>query len=358
VQKLIRYILAAGMMLMAGIVLTLWLSRTPAPSWEAENPLRPLPASPLGVPKQLSTLAEPPTPERVRLGRWLFFDKRLSRDGTVSCASCHQPSAGFADIRAVSPGIGGAMGTRKAPPVMNLAFAIFPRFFWDGRTNSLEAQALGPITNPVEMGMSHDAMIAAVAGVKGYKPYFRESFGDETITPDRIAKAIADYERTLLTGNSPWDRWRAGDESAVSEQVKKGHQLFFFGAARCNQCHLGPDFSDFQFHNLGIGWDAAAGTFRDEGRALVTKKDADRGAFRTPPLRNVALRAPYMHDGSLRTLKEVMRLYNQGGHENPYLSSRIEPLDLSDDDLNALVALMEAFTGTTELDPGPRTFPQ
>jgi len=329
-----------------------------APPWEAANPVRPIPAAPLGADIDLATLETPPTLERVRLGRWLFYDTRLSGDGTVACATCHRPEHAFSEPTAVSTGIGGQRGTRKAPPIINLAVTVYPHFFWDGRAASLEEQALGPIANPLEMGQSHESMIAALSRVEGYAPYFEEGFGSPGITPARVAHALADYERTRMSGNSPWDRWRqTRDESAVSEEVKRGHDLFF-DQAGCNQCHLGSSFTDTTFHNLGVGWNPDTGTFADEGRFLVTTLPADRGAFKTPTLREVTRHAPYMHDGSVATLREVVELYNQGGIENPHLDPKIEPLRLSDADVDALVAFMTALEGEGYQDAPPTAFPQ
>lgn len=329
-----------------------------ASPWEAANPLKPIPKPPLGIDRSLDELTNPPTPETVRLGRWLFFDKRLSLDNTISCATCHRPEHGFSEPTPVSTGVNGKAGTRKAPPLLNLAWTIFPNFFWDGRASTLEDQALGPVANPTEMGSTHDAMIATLSGVRAYAPYFKSAFGDDRVTKDRIAKALADYERTLFSGNSPWDRWQAGDKAAVSERVTKGHELFFFGRAACNQCHLGQNFTDGQFHNLGVGWDAAAKAFKDEGRSAVSKKPEDRGAFKTPTLREVARRAPYMHDGSHKTLREVVEFYNKGGDPNPHLSGKMKPLGLTSDEVDALVAFMEALSGKGHQDPGPNEFPR
>jgi cytochrome c peroxidase len=289
-------------------------SSSDVPAWEAENPVVPLPKPPLGI-ATFEELPEPPTPERVRLGRWLFYDARLSADGKVSCATCHKPENAFSEDTPVSTGIHGQKGGRKAPSFVNMAWTLYPHFFWDGRAASLEEQALGPIANPVEMGNTHDAMVNTLGNVKAYRRYFAEAFGgDERITKDRVAKAIADYERTRMSGNSAWDRWqRERDQSAVSEQVKLGHKLFFFGKAACNQCHLGNNFTDSSFHNLGVGFDAATGKFADQGRFDVTKAEADRGAFKTPTLRDVSKHAPYMHDGSHATLREVVEFYNRGG---------------------------------------------
>lgn len=327
------------------------------PAWEADNPIKPLPAPPLGISGTFAELPEPPTPERVRLGRWLFYDTRLSADGTISCASCHRPENAFSEPTPVSTGINGQKGGRKAPTFLNAAWAIYPNFFWDGRAKSLEEQALGPVANPIEMGNTHDAMVQALRAASGYAPYFEEAFGTEEITPDRIAKAIADYERTRMSGNSPWDRWKhRKDESAVSEQVKKGDELFFNKAA-CNQCHLSDNFTDSSFHNLGVGWDPARRVFADEGRSVVSKVETDRGAFKTPTLREVALHAPYMHDGSVPTLREVVELYNRGGIPNPYLDPKIKPLNLTGDEIDALVKFMEALNGEGYQDTPPKAFP-
>ena len=329
------------------------------PAWELDNPVKPLPEPPLGIDTKLTDLAEPPTPERVRLGRWLFYDKRLSADGTVSCATCHRPEDAFSEDTATSTGIHGQRGGRKAPSFVNLAWTIYPHFFWDGRAATLEEQALGPIANPIEMGSTHDSMVQTLGKVKGYAPYFKQAFGSPEITKERVAKAIADYERTRMSGNSPWDRWqRKRDESAVSEQVKLGHKLFFFGKAGCNQCHLGQNFTDNTFHNLGVGWDGAKKAFADQGRHDVTKKAEDRGAFKTPTLRDVGKHPPYMHDGSLKTLRDVVEFYNKGGNKNPTLDTRMKPLNLSAEEVDALVAFMEARDGEGYQDTAPKAFPE
>lgn len=344
------------------------------PAWEQENPIAPIPPGPLGSDIDLLALGqarpgqvgkEPPTPERVRLGRWLFYDTRLSGDGTVACATCHRPEYAFSEPTPVSTGIRGQKGKRKAPTFINQAATIFPHFFWDGRAGSLEDQALGPIENASEMGNSHTSMIETLSRVQGYQPYFAEAFGTPEITTQRVARAIADYERTRMSGNSPWDRWRYNrDESAVSDQVKQGHALFF-GKAQCVSCHVGSSFTDSRFHNLGIGWDPASGTFKDEGRWIVTKNqveqqfgDADRGAFKTPTLREVTKHPPYMHDGSMATLREVVEFYNRGGNKNPYLDPRMVPRGLSAAEIDALVAFLAALEGEGYMDTAPKAFPQ
>lgn len=329
-----------------------------ATDWEAANPVRPIPPTPLGIEATFAELAEPPRPERVRLGRWLFYDKRLSADGTIACSTCHRPENGFSEPTPHSTGIKGQEGNRKSPSFLNQAWTLYPHFFWDGRASSLEEQALGPVANPIEMGNTHETMVQTLSGIAGYAPYFEEAFGTPGITKERVAKAIADYERTCMSGNSPWDRWqRNHDESAVSEAVKLGDRLFS-DKARCVECHVGQNFTDSSFHNLGIGWDPVAKKFADEGRFAVTKDDADRGAFKTPGLRDVALRAPYMHDGSVATLRETVLHYRDGGTPNPTLDPRIEKIDLTDAEVDALVAFMQALTGESPKETAPTAFPR
>ncbi len=347
------------------------------------NPAKPLPKSPLGITRQLADLPNAPTPETVRLGKWLFYDTRLSADNSISCATCHRPHHAFSEPTPVSTGIGGQKGGRKAPSFVNQAWTLYPNFFWDGRASSLEEQAVGPMTNPIEMGMSdHDLVINRLRETQAYRPFFQKAFGDDRITLDRVAKAIADYERTRLSGNSPWDRWRAepdpedvslsddfgdyGDEEPVktfadgkhvSAEVKLGHDLFH-GKAACNQCHLGENFTDSLFHNLGVGYDAESDTFADIGRYAISGKVSDMGAFKTPGLRDLGVRGPYMHDGSHETLREVVELYNQGGIANPVLSPRIQPLNLTEEEIDALVEFMEALSGEGYEDTPPTVFPE
>ncbi len=334
--------------------------RTPAPvpEWEAANPIVPLPVPPLGIDSRFADLQEPPTPERVRLGRWLFFDTRLSADSTISCATCHRPANALSEPDPVSTGIRGQKGTRKSPTFVNAAWRLSRAFFWDGRADSLEAQALGPIANPIEMGNTHEAMVRTLSRVPGYGKYFKDAFATEQITKERVAKAIADYERVCMSGDSPWDRWRRHrDESAVPAEVKKGHELFF-GKAACSQCHVGENFTDDRFHNVGVGWQPRTRTFADEGRFGVTKAAADRGAFKTPTLRDVARHAPYMHDGSMQTLADVVEHYRKGGGRNPYLDPKMKPLALTAGEADALVKFMEALTGNAPVDNGPGRFPR
>jgi len=356
-------------LLLGGVLLAAAGCAAPAdgPAWEAGNPIKPLPVSPIGPDIDLSGLKTPPTPERVRLGRWLFYDTRLSADGSVSCATCHEPSHAFSQGTAVATGIRGQKGKRKAPTFINQAVTLYPHFFWDGRAGSLEEQALGPVANPIEMGNTHEAMVATVAGVPGYRKYFLEAFGTDAVTKERIAQAIADYERTRMSGNSPYDRWRrTRDATAVSAEVKLGHEVFF-GKGGCVQCHVGSRFTDNNFHNIGVGWDEKTKTFSDEGRYQTTKgtanegfAESDRGAFKTPTLREVSKRAPYMHDGSVATLREVMEYYNRGGNKNPYLDPKmpVKPLGLTPAEIDALVAMMNALDGEGYADTAPTSFPK
>ena len=250
---------------------------------------------------------------KVELGRSLFFDVRLSYDNTISCATCHAPQFAFTDKRRVSIGINSQIGGRSAPAIINRGFS--QEQFWDGRAESLEAQAIGPMTNPIEMGMpSHEFVVHKVAGIEGYRKWFKSVF-DRDVQIDDIGRAIASFERTLVSGNSPLDKYLAGEEGAISESAKRGFELFD-GKARCTQCHSGALFTDETYHNLGIDWD---GTEVDLGRYLVTGRADDIGAFKTPTLREIALTAPYMHDGSLATLEDTIEFYDQGGIANPFL---------------------------------------
>ncbi|HET9192452.1 MAG TPA: cytochrome c peroxidase [Vicinamibacterales bacterium] len=338
---------------------------------EADNPRRPIGRPPLGIDINLRSLPVPPTPERVRLGRWLFFDRRLSRDGTISCATCHQPAHAFSQTTPVATGVGGAAGTRKVPTIINLAIpnrwssfkdAPVGAYFWDGRARTLEAQALVPIAGASEMGNPHPEMVSTLSRVQGYGPYFAQAFGDARVTRERVARAIADYERTRMSGNSAFDRWQRG-QGTVSDSVRRGFDLFT-GTAGCAACHTPPLFTDGTFHNLGIGWNPDTRSFTDEGRYAVTKDsvfEGDPGSFKTPTLREVSRHAPYMHDGSIPTLRDVVEFYNRGGIANPDLDDRLRRrgrLGLTPGDANDLVSFLVSLEGTGWQDNGPSLFPQ
>ncbi len=249
---------------------------------------------------------------KIELGKLLYFDPRLSKDDTVSCASCHNPFHGFADPAPTSKGVGNQLGGRNSPTVLNRLFSA--EQFWDGRAADLEEQAQGPLTNPVEMAMaSHDVVVSKVSALAGYKPHFAKAFGDTKIDMDRIAKAIAAYERTVVTGNSAYDRYQAGDKSAMSASAVRGMEVFN-GKANCAACHASFNFSDENYRNIGVGMDKPK---PDLGRYEVTKNEADKGAFKTPTLRNIIQTAPYMHDGSEATLMDVVAVLRQGWNQEP-----------------------------------------
>ncbi|MCW5829932.1 MAG: c-type cytochrome [Deltaproteobacteria bacterium] len=299
--------------------------------------------------------ARPITKEKVELGRLLYFDKRLSLDNTISCATCHDPRLGWSDEGPTSVGIGGQKGGRNAPTVMNTLF-VQPQF-WDGREPDLEGQAKGPITNPIEMGMpDHATAVKKIAAIKGYKQYFDAAYGKNAkVTIERIADAIAAFERTIVTGNSPFDRWKAGDASAMNESAIRGEKLFR-EKGRCTTCHVGAAFSDNAFHNLGVG--CKDDTCTDWGRYEISKEESDRGAFKTPTLRNIAQNPPYMHDGSEVNLRTVVDLYNRGGNPNKWLSPLIIPLNLTGQEIDDIVAFMEALTGEITPVEEPARLPE
>lgn len=315
-----------------------------------------LPNPPTGIESKFRDLAEPPTPDRVTLGRHLFFEKRLSVDGSVSCATCHNPANAFSMPTAVATGVRGQKGLRKSPSIVNLAWPLNPNFFWDGRAKSLEEQAKGPITDPKEMGNTLENAVSTIAGIQGYVPLFEAAFGSSEVTIERISRAIADYERTRMSGNSPFDRWQDGDYEAMTTRKRKGHEVFV-GIGQCNQCHLGENFTDGLFHNSGVGWDPKLRKFSDVGRFKVSNANADMGAFKTPGLRDLTKRAPYMHDGSMKTLREVVLHYNKGGNKNPHLSPKLQPLNLTEHEISCLVEFLESLDGEGYMDSPPAPLP-
>ncbi len=315
--------------------------------------------APLGLPPVPVPADNPLTAEAVELGRRLYFDPILSSDNTISCASCHVPANGFADPRAVSVGVGGKLGARNSPPVANAAYYVTQ--FWDGRAASLEKQAEGPVTNPVEMAHSLKDVERKLNTDPSYREQFAKSFGPKKITFDMVEKAIASFERTVLMGNSPFDRWFYGhDEEAISESAKRGFDVFRRAEkGNCAACHtIGESsalFTDNQFHNIGVGVKDEMPT--DMGRYDVTKNDADRGSFKTPTLRNIAVTAPYMHDGSLKTLKDVVDFYVGGGNSNPYRDPKMKALDLTGQERADLLAFLQSLTGTVPPNSGPPAGP-
>lgn len=340
----------------------------------------------LGLPPIEVPADNPITEAKVKLGDKLFHDKRFSSTGEVACATCHESSTGFTDAPlSVSQGIEGKTGTRNAPTVLNAAFNKTQ--FWDGRSPSLEDQAQHPFTNPVEMGLeNHDPILKVVREDKAYHKMVRAAFGIEPGAFDKahLLKAIAAFERTMVAGDSPFDRWfYGGDEQAMTDQQKRGYALFI-GKARCVSCHtIEQDqaiFTDHQFHNIGVGVNKIREDVRSLAQAFIkaemSAEEVDvkvltdpksselgrfavettfdgLGAFKTPTLRNIDLTAPYMHDGSIATLEKVMEHYNNGGVTNPgdpvsdFLSGGIRPLNLTDAEIADVVAFMKALTSSS-----------
>jgi cytochrome c peroxidase len=255
----------------------------------------------------------PISKDKVALGRSLFFDPRLSVNNTVSCATCHPPQTAFSDSRQVSLGVGLRAGDRNSPTIINRAFSR--EQLWDGRASSLEEQSKLPLVNPKEMAMpSHELLVKKVGEIRGYKSWFKRVFARD-VNLDDLAKAIAAFERTVVSGNSKFDAFKNGNELALNDSEKRGLALFE-GKARCLQCHNGPNFTDERYHNIGVGWDA---TLVDLGRYKATRNEQDIGAFKTPTLREIAGTAPYMHNGAFASLEETVAFYNKGGIANPFL---------------------------------------
>ena len=296
----------------------------------------------------------PLTVQKIELGRTLFFDKRLSNDNTIACASCHLAQFAFTDAKPVSTGIRGQKGGRSAPVAINRVFSSAQ--FWDGRAATLEDQSIGPFTNPIEHGfVNYDVMMAKMKKIPGYKTLFLQVFGGD-ITIGNVGKAIASFQRTILSGNSPADRFDQGGEAgAISAEAQRG-LLLFREKARCTKCHSGFNFTDEKFHNAGIGWDDNK---VDLGRYMVTKNPEDIGGMKTPTLREIARSAPYMHDGRFKTLEEVVNFYNQGGVKNPHQDPLILPLELTKEEKHDLVQFLRTLNGEGwQKATAPTTFPQ
>jgi len=295
-------------------------------------------ADPLKVPFGLKPVPVPAdnplTIEKVELGKQLYFDPRLSCDETVSCASCHDPKKGWSNGTPFATGVRSQVGGRSAPTIINAAYSDLQ--FWDGRAHRLEGQALGPIQNPIEMDHKLEDCVTKLNKIQGYRDQFRKIFGTD-VTPENIAKAIASFERTVLSGNAPFDKFKAGDTNALSAAAQRGLKLFT-GKARCSACHSGPNFTDDAFHNIGVGIKAA---MPDLGRYVVTKVEGDKGSFKTPTLREIDRHAPYMHDGSIKTLEEVIDHYDKGGTSNPQLDEEIFPLKLTATEKTDLITFLK-----------------
>lgn len=276
----------------------------------------------------------PYTPEKAALGKMLFFDTRLSRDKNLNCASCHNPSFGWEVPFDKAIGAGGKPLGRHAPTVLNQAWS--KNLFWDGRAPNLEEQAKGPIQAPPEMDLPLAVAVSRLKEVAGYTAAFDKAFPNEPLTGEAIVKAIATYERTVVTGDTPFDQWIRGDDKAISDSARRGFALFT-GKAKCSSCHSGWNFTDDKFHDIGL-------PSSDIGRKKVTGSEADAYAFKTPTLREVASRAPYMHDGSLPTLETVVAHYSSGGASRPSVSPLIKQAKISGEELQDLVAFLQSLS--------------
>ena len=298
------------------------------------------PGLPLGLDLYMPVPENNPlTREKVELGRQLFSDPILSRDKRLACAGCHEPERAFTDGRTVSRGVFGRQGTRHVPTLINRRYGR--SFFWDGRIAMLDAQVLQPIRDPKEMDLPLGEAVERLRDRREYPDLFRTVFGRE-ITTDDLGRALASYVRTILSGNSPVDRYDSGEHEALSQQERQGLGIFN-SKGNCWVCHFGPTFTDERFHNTGIAWQD--GELLDHGRYMVTGKEEDRGAFKVPTLREVARTAPYMHDGSIATLEEVIEFYDRGGNANPYLDPELRPLNLTAAEKRALLAFLRALSG-------------
>ncbi len=308
---------------------------------------------PLGLDRGLLAPPENPvTEEKAALGRLLFFDKRLSLDNSLACSDCHRPRRAFSDDKRVAVGVKNQHGNRNTPAIVNRAYGRF--IFWDGRIPTLEEQVLQPIQNPKEMAADLPVVVERLRADSTYRELFQKVFG----TPPNVrllAYALATYVRTILSGASPYDRYEAGEKTALNPLEQEGLRLFR-GKASCAICHSGSNLTDEDFHNTGIAWNGQR--FLDSGRLAVTREKQDQGAFKTPTLREIARTAPYMHDGSLQTLEEVIEFYDRGGNPNPYLDPDLRPLNLTAEEKGALVAFLRSLNGEVReggllRNPGP-----
>jgi len=361
-KGLISSPVVAGAIIFATVVHSPTIKAVPGPDHASRAGLMPIGEpvkikAPLGLPPVPIPPDNPPTEETIALGRRLYYDPRLSVDGTVSCATCHTPNLGFGDGKALSNGVDGKRGTRSAPTVVNAAYNTLQ--FWDGRSASLEKQAEGPMANPVEMGHTLEGVVKFVQSDPTYRKMFAKAWGTEQITIDLVTKSIASFERTVVIGDSPFDRfYYGGDKKALSLAAQRGLKLFLNPKkGNCSVCHvIGKKyalFTDNKFHNIGVGADTS-GNFADVGLYAQSKNTADMGAFKTPTLRNIAETAPYMHDGSQATLKDVVDHYVGGGTSNPHLDKEIHALDfLTFNERADLKAFLESLTGTLPANVDP-----
>ena len=303
------------------------------------NAAEPPPKPPLGLPPVIWPPDNPYSAARVELGHYLFFDPRFSADGKVSCATCHPPEHAFAGGDPAPRGVTRKPLRRRPPTLINRAYGR--SHFVDGRAATLEEQISGPVKDPDEMGTTPEAAAAAISKIAGYAPLFERAFGDPRVSFDRMTKAIASFERTILSGNSPYDRFLNGDKNALSPQAKRGQQIFE-RTGECSECHNGFNFTNEKFASLGIGPEQLP---PDLGLAGITRRRRDEGKFKVPTLREVAHTGPYMHDGRFKTLDEVLEFYRKGGRPDSHLDSRIAPFFLDAPARADLTAFLESLSG-------------
>ena len=301
------------------------------------------PEIPLGLDLYLPVPEDNPlTSEKVELGRTLFSDPILSRDKRLACAGCHEPERAFTDGRTVSRGVFGRQGTRHVPTLINRGYGR--AFFWDGRISSLEEQVLQPIQDQKEMDMTLKDVVERLRRHQEYTELFQAAFGRIPTHVD-LANALASYVRTILSGDAPIDHYMNGERDALSAQARDGLRIFR-GRGNCTACHVGPTFTDERFHNTGVAWQD--GELLDQGRYMVTGKEEDRGAFKVPTLCEVARTAPYMHDGSLATLEDVVDFYDRGGNPNPYQDAQLRRLHFTPTEKQALITFLHALSGRVQ----------
>ncbi|SNR79508.1 cytochrome c peroxidase [Methylobacillus rhizosphaerae] len=317
-----------GLFLVLGLVAAMGISRA------ADLPPRESYQRPADIP---SPPSNPLTIEKVTLGKTLFFDPRLSRDGAMSCATCHSPNMRWSDGRVLPLKADGVPNARRTPTVLNSAW--LNALMWDGRAASLEAQAVLPITTAHEMNFEMPLLLDRLKEVAGYQPLFTQAFGDAEITPKRVTQALASFQRTLVSKTAPFDRWVAGDENAISENAKRGFALFE-GKANCVSCHKSWRFTEDAFHDIGL-------ESLDPGRGAKVPSQLVlmQHAFKTPSLRDLPKNGPFMHDGSMHSLEEVIKHYEQGGVQRESLSQEMKPFELSDVERAYLIDFIHTLDG-------------
>jgi cytochrome c peroxidase len=308
-------------------------------------PPPPIPDTPMFLPAVEEPPDNPTTPEKVWLGYQLFFDKRLSKDGSMSCESCHHPEQAWTSGKATDPKVGGGPNKRNAPTVENVAY--YHSFYWDGRAPTMEAVSAAAWKG--QLGAEAELIAPTLNAIAGYRAQFQRAFKEDA-TGKNVPMALASFLRALKTGNAPWDKFEQGEGDAVSMEARRGYRVF--QKARCTLCHVPPLYTDADFHNVGVGYDKPEAE-RDHGRMDATKDPKDDGKFKTPTLRDIAKTAPYFHDGSVASLSDAVDFMLKGGIKNPNRDEKLKPNRLSARDRKALQAFLESLTGTPTYTKAP-----